>query len=123
MAVHKDKSYVWHKQSFAHDCATIDCSVHDPYKDFHRDPSGFYVLIRPDFTAMKIEVAVCNAKHTIVKIFRGSKVQDLYEGIFRYEKKHRLAWFKDKGHCAYLGKELKKAELALALGQNNYFQE
>ena len=128
MIAKKDKSYVWHKQSFAPDCAMIDCSVYDPYKDFHRDPLGFYVLIRPDFTAMKIEAAVCNAKHVIVKIFRGSKVQDVYEGIFRYEKKHRLAWFKDKGHCAYLGKELKKAELALAhplvaTGQNNYFQE
>ena len=123
MADKKDISYVWQKQSMAPGCTTIDCSVYDPIKDFHRDPSGFYVLVRPDFTSMKIEVAVCDKRHAIVRIFRGAKAQDLYEGIFQYEKKHRLAWFKDKGHCAYIGKELKKAELALALGQNSYFQE
>ena len=72
---------------------------------------------------MKIEVAVCDKRHVIVKVFRGAKAQDVYEGIFQYEKKHSLTWFKSKGHCAYIGKELKKAELALALGQNNYFQE
>ena len=117
------KSYVWQKQSMVPKCETIDCAVYDPIKDFRRDPSGFYVLIRTDFIAMNIEVAVCDKNHTVVKIFRGNKAQDLYEGIFQHEKKHGLAWFKDKGHCAYLGKELKKAELALALGQNNYFQE
>ncbi len=119
----KSPSYVWQKQSIAPDCEVIDCPVHDPLKDFRRDPSGFYVLIRTDFTAMAIEVAVCDKTHKIVRIFRGAKAQDLYEGMFRYEKKNGLAWFKDKGHCAYIGKELKKAELALALGQNNYFQE
>lgn len=123
MTAPKDIQYHWQKQSMAPDCRTVDCLAHDPLKDFHRDPSGFYVLIRTDFTAMKIEVAVCDKGHKIVRIFRGSKAQDLYEGIFQYEKKHGLAWFKDKGHCAYLGKELKKAELALTLGQNSYFQE
>ena len=120
---HKGIDYVWQEQSMAPNCAVIDCPVYDPYKDFHRDPSGFYVLIRPDFGAFKIEVAVCGKDHAIVKIFRGGKAQDLYEGIFQYEKKHHLAWFKDKGHIAYLGKELKKAELALVFGQNSYFQE
>ena len=119
----KNINYVWQKQSMGPGCTTIDCPVYDPYKDFRRDPSGFYVLIRPDFSGMNIEVAVCDKNHTIVRIFRGRRAQDVYEGIFQYEKKHRLTWFKDKGHVAYLGKELKKAELALALGQNNYFQE
>ena len=119
----KDISYVWQKQSMAPDCTTLVCAAYDPLKDFRRDPSGFYVLIRPDFITMNIEVAICDKKHAIVKIFRGAKAQDLYEGIFQYEKKHQLSWFKDKGHCSYLGKELKKAELALVFGQNNYFQE
>ena len=119
----KDVNYVWQKQSMAAGCTAVDCPAHDPIKDFHRDPSGFYVLVRTDFTAMRIEVAVCDKAHKIVGIFRGARAQDLYEGLFRHEKKNGLAWFADKGHCAYIGKELKKAELALALGQNNYFQE
>ncbi len=117
------KGYVWSKQKKAKDCTVTDCPSYDPYADFHRDPSGCYVLIRPDFSTLRIEVAVCNKGNEIVQIFSGVKAQDLYEGIFRWEKKHNTTWFKDKGHCAYLGKELKKAELALALGQNNYFQE
>ena len=120
---HHAPEYIWHAQNKTKDCECILCPEYDPYKDFSRDPSGFYVLICLDFSGMNIEVAVCDKRHAIVKIFRGSKAQDVYEGIFQYEKKHRLIWFKDKGHIAYLGKELKKAELALALGQNNYFQE
>ena len=123
MASPKDINYHWQKQSLAPGCEAIDCRAHDPLKDFHRDPSGFYVLVRPDFVALKIEVAICDKTHKIVKVFRGTKAQDVYAGIFQYEKKQGLAWFKDKGHCAYLGKELKKAELALVLGQNSYFQE
>lgn len=117
------KDYVWHTQHLSPQCQKIDCPSYDPIKDFRRDPSGFYVLIRLDFTSMAIEVAMCNKDHVIVTIFKGHKAQDIYEAIFKYEKKHRVVWFKDKGHIAYLGKELKKAELALALGQNNYYQE
>lgn len=119
----KKIDYHWQKQSIDSKNETIDCPVYDPLKDFHRDPSGFYVLIRANFVDLKIEVAVCDKDHKIMKTFRGAKAQDVYEGIFKYEKKHQLAWFKDKGHMAYLGKELKKAEIALVLGQNNYFQE
>ena len=119
----QQKKYIWADPQKAPDVETIQCVPYDPYKDFRRDPSGFYVLIRPDFTTLRIEVAICDKKHTIVRVFHGTKAQDLYEGIFRCEKKHGVQWFKDKGHCAYLGKELKKAELALVLGQNSYFQE
>jgi hypothetical protein len=117
------KEYKWTKQKEVKQAETVQCPVYDPNKDFKRDPSGFYVLIKVDFTTLKIEVAICDQKHTIVKIFRGTKSQDLYEGIFQYEQKFKQQWFKSKGHAAYLGKELKKAELALVLGQNNYFQE
>ena len=116
-------AYHWAKQQLAKDIQTIDCPSYDPYRDFHRDPSGYYVLIRTDFGALKIEAAICDKDHVIRKVFRGTKAQDVYEGIFKYEKKYKLQWFKDKGHIAYLGKELKKAELALVLGQNSYFQE
>ena len=121
--VKKEVNYIWQKQSMDSKCETIDCPVYDPIKDFKRDPSGFYVLVRLDFTRLMIEVAICNKDHVVVKIFRGARARDIYDAIFQYEKKHQQVWFKDKGHAAYLGKELKKAELALTLGQNNYFQE
>lgn len=116
-------NYVWHKQSMDPECRTIDCSVYDPIKDFRRDPTGYYVLIRPDFTTRHLEVAICNKEHHIVMVFRGKSSVDVYEGIFGYERKHHKQWFSDKAHAAYIGKELKKAEIALVLGQNNYFQD
>ncbi len=116
------KKYVWHKQSLSPDFELIECPVHDPLKDFHRDPTGAYVLIRCDLKDSSIEVAVCDKKHTIMKAFRGGKAQDLYCAIFEYEKKHRLKWFGRKDHAAYLGKELKKAEFAL-LNKEDYLQE
>lgn len=119
----KKVDYIWQKQSMAPHCETIDCSVYDDIKDFRRDPSGCYVLIRPDYAKKKIEVAICDKKHQIQMIFRGKKAQDLYEGIFQYEKKHSKRWFKSMGHAAYLGKELKKAEIAIHSGSENYCQE
>jgi hypothetical protein len=116
------KNYVWHKQSISPDFELIDCPIYDPLKNFHRDPTGAYVLIRCDTGPSLIEVAVCDKKHTIVKAFRGRKAQDLYYTIFEYEKKHQLKWFSRKDHAAYLGKELKKAEFAI-LGKENYVQE
>jgi hypothetical protein len=116
------KKYVWHKQLLSSDVKMIDCPVYDPIKDFRRDPTGFYVLIRCDVKKGMMEVAVCDKKHTIVKTFRGRKSQDLYFTIFEYERKHKLVWFKRKDHIAYLGKELKKCEFALR-GKEDYVQE
>jgi len=116
------KNYVWHKQALSSDFELIDCPDYDPLKDFHRDPTGAYVLLRCDKETALIEVAVCDKKHTILKAFRGRKAQDLYFTIFEYEKKHQLKWFSRKDHIAYLGKELKKAELALS-GKEDYMQE
>ncbi|MBF0489139.1 MAG: DUF4346 domain-containing protein [Candidatus Omnitrophica bacterium] len=116
------KEYVWQKQSIASDLEVIDCLVYDPISDFRMDPSGCYVLIRPLIKEQIIEVAICDKKHVIIKVFRGKKSQDVYHGIFTYEKKHKVEWFKSKHHIAYLGKELKKAEWALR-GQDEYWQE
>lgn len=113
----------WQKQALDEQCKVIDCKAYDPIKDFRRDPTGYYVLIRPDYENKIIEVAICNKSHKIVGIFRGKKCQDVYEGIFQYEKKHGHKWFSDKGHIAYLGKELKKAEYALTRKANDYIQE
>jgi hypothetical protein len=120
--MNKEK-YIWQKQSMAPSCERIECAAYDPIKDFRRDPTGYYVLIRPNLDDQSIEVAICNKDHKIEKIFKGHKAQDLYEGIFHYEKKHNVTLFSDKGHCAYLGKELKKAEAAFLSSENNYLQE
>jgi len=116
------KEYVWHKQSTAPDINIISCPVYDPIKNFHRDPTGVYVLIRCDIEKSLIEVAVCDKKHAILKVFQGRKSQDIYYTIFEYEKKHQLKWFSRKDHAAYLGKELKKCEFALS-GKETYIQE
>jgi len=116
------KNYVWHKQSIIPNLEVIDCLVYDPIKDFCMDPSGCYVLIRIDQTAQLIEVAICDQHHVITKVFRGRKSQDLYHRIFEYERTHEIEWFKSKDHIAYLGKELKKAEVALST-QQAYWQE
>ncbi len=116
------KNYVWHKQSIAPDLEIVNCPVYDSLKDFRRDPTGVYVLIRCDSEEFLIEVAICDKKHTIIKAFRGRKSQDLYYTIFEYEKKYRLKWFTRKDHLAYLGKELKKAEFALT-AKKLYVQE
>jgi hypothetical protein len=114
--------YVWHKQSTIPDLEVVDCLVYDEIKDFSMEPTGHYVLIRIQPQAALIEVAICNKEHVIVKVFRGKKSQDIYHSIFNYEKKHQLEWFKSKNHIAYLGKELKKAEVALATN-TEYHQE
>lgn len=116
------KNYVWHKQSISPDLEIIDCTDYDPIKDFRRDPTGIYVLIRCDIERPLIEVAICDKKHTIIKAFRGHKAQDLYFAIFEYEKEHKCKWFSRKDHAAYLGKELKKCEFAI-LGKGCYIQE
>ena len=122
MVAEKKIKYVWAKQSIASNMEVIDCLVYDPIKNFSMDPSGFYVLIRVNPKDSLIEVAICDKKHVIIKAFRGKKAQDLYYTIFTYEKKHHVEWFTRKDHIAYLGKELKKAELALK-NQEEYIQE
>ena len=116
-------SYIWTTPQLSKDYETIECPEYDSHKDFIRDPSGFYVLIKINFDRLRIEVAICNKDHQITKIFSGRKAQDIYHAIAIYEKKHDVTWFAEKTHMAYLGKELKKAEFAMVCGNNAYFQE
>jgi hypothetical protein len=109
-------------KTLAKDFEVIDCPNYDDYKD-HKNDDGCYVLIKVDFEYREIHVAVCNYSHEILKLFKGKQAQDLYDAIFNYEKEHNLKWFNEKQHIAYLGKELKKAEVALALGNSGYYQE
>ena len=119
----QESPYTWFSQKKAKDCEEIECPDYDPYKDFKRDPTGYYVLIKTQWDILRISVAICNKDNEVIKIFKGKRAQDLYHTIFQYEKKHNLEWFKEKFHVAYLGKELKKAELALVIGVKDYFQE
>ncbi|MEK6807976.1 MAG: hypothetical protein AABX75_03015 [Nanoarchaeota archaeon] len=113
----------WVKDKKLHkDFEVIDCKPYDDYKD-HDNDFGCYTLIKVDFEFWEIQVAVCNYEHEILKVFKGRRAQDIYSAIFKYEKEHGLEWFKGKQHIAYLGKELKKAEIALSLGNTGYYQE
>ncbi|HLG25026.1 MAG TPA: DUF4346 domain-containing protein [Candidatus Nanoarchaeia archaeon] len=93
----------------------------DDYKDFKMD-NGCYLLIRNYFDTHEIGIAVCDYQHTILKEFRGTRAQDLYFAIFDFDEKNKKGWFNRMDHAAYLGKELKKAEICLAMGIE-YVQE
>ena len=113
----------WVKDKILHpDFEVIQCKPYDDYKD-HKNDDGCYVLIKVDFEFYEIQVAVCNYKHEILKVFKGKRSQEIYNSIFEYEKQHNLKWFNETQHIAYIGKELKKAEIALALGNSGYYQE
>lgn len=99
----------------APDFEVIQTKSFDDYKDFKMD-NGCYVLIKVYFDTNEIGVAICDYNHTILKEFRGKRAQDIYHAIFEYEQTHNLNWFTEKAHIAYLGKELKKAEIAKAMG-------
>lgn len=115
--------YDWKTQKISKDVVRIPCKSYDGIEDFKRDPTGFYALIKINFTSYKIELAVCNKDHDVIAMFSGQKPQDIYDAVFAFEKKQKIEIFKEKTHIAYLGKELKKAEFALVSGNNAYFQE
>lgn len=113
----------WVKDKTLHkDFEVISCKPYDDYRD-HKNDNGCYVLVKVDFEFSEIHIAICNYQHEILKVFKGKRAQDIYAAIFDYEKQNNLQWFTEKQHVAYLGKELKKAEIALALGNNGYYQE
>lgn len=106
----------WVKDKVLHkDFEMIECPPFHPTKDFTMDNSC-YLLIRVDRNDMKIEVGVCNYKHELLKGYRGRLAQDIYYSFLKD------GWIKRLDHAAYLGKELKKAELAMSMGYD-YYQE
>lgn len=119
----QENIYHFSQQKKSKDCEIIHCQPYDNYKDFARDPSGVYVLIRVNLDESIIELALCNKDHDIELILTGRKAQDIYHALFTFEKKNKKNWVSNKSHMAYIGKELKKAELALVLGQSSYYQE
>ncbi len=112
----------WVKEkTYASECKEIECPPYDDYKD-HKNDFGCYVLIRVRFDTYQIELAVCNYNHEILAVFRGRRPQDIWHMLFSYEEQNKKEWFTVKDHIAYIGKELKKAEVALVMG-TTYYQE
>ena len=109
------------KQKLAKDFEVIRVRKYDDYKDFKID-NGCYALIKVYRDTHEIGVGICDYKHAILKEFRGRRAQDLYTAIFDYSEKNSKNWFKRLEHAAYIGKELKKAEICLAMG-TEYVQE
>lgn len=86
------------------------------YYNIHMDESGYYFLIEPDFTIGKISVTLKEDK-IFIETVHGNRCQDIYTYLI-----NKYGEFFSKLHCAYLGKELKKAEIAMVTG-GEYYQE
>ncbi len=80
---------------------------YDDNKEFVLDPAGYF-LIRINKEKKLIEVGFCNERNKLVLKVSGKKPIDIYQTIINKEK---LPIRKD--HCAYLGRELQKAYMAL----------
>ncbi len=80
---------------------------YDDDKEFVLDPAGYF-LIRINKEKNLIEVGFCNERNKLVLKINGKKPIDIYQTIINKEK---IPIRKD--HCAYLGRELQKAYIAL----------
>jgi len=109
------------KQKYDKNFEIIKARKYDDYKDFRID-AGCYALIKVYWDTHEIGVGICSYKHEILREFRGARAQDLYTTIFDYSQKNKKGWFTRMEHAAYLGKELKKAEICMAMGIE-YVQE
>ena len=89
---------------------------YDDNKEFVLDPAGYF-LIRINKEKQLIEVGFCNERNKLILKVSGKKPIDIYQTIINKEK---LQIRKD--HCAYLGRELQKAFIALQKGLD-YIQD
>ena len=96
------------------ECKEIDLSGQE------MDESGHYLLIKVDFATRRIGVRICDKWHNEIEDFWGRQCQDIYHAILTHIDSDK--WFSNRTHIAYLGKELKKAEIALATS-SGYYQE
>ena len=108
-------------QKYSENFEVIKAKKYNDINDFRID-SGCYVLVRIYKNTGEIGVAICDYRHTILKEFKGKRAQDLYSTIFNYSEKHKKKWFTKMDHAAYLGKELKNAEICIA-NCTEYVQE
>ena len=68
-------------KTLSEDFEVIQCKPYDDYKD-HKNDNTCYILVKVDFEFYEIQVAICNYKHEIMKVFRGKRAQDIYTAIF-----------------------------------------
>ena len=92
------------------------CPEYDHIRDYKQDPSC-YLLVAVDNAKKEIVVGVCDYNNQLLEEFRGKMAQQLYYYILNERK-----YITKLEHAAYLGKELKKAEIALKTGKE-YLQE
>lgn len=83
-------------------------AAYDPYRDWVADPSGFF-LVRADRAASELICEHYFNDHQFHVAIRGASAAALLHTIVQYQLVSRL------DHAGYLGRELQKAELALAL--------
>ena len=93
------------KQKLAEDFKIIKGEF-NPYKDWKQDQTGYF-LIKADKEKKQIELAHCTNDHIITTIITGKMAQELYITAIKLKLVSLLE------HAAYLGKELKKAEISL----------
>jgi tetrahydromethanopterin S-methyltransferase subunit A len=74
-----------------------------------QDPNGYF-LIKIDKDKKTINVGHCTNDNVLRKEIIGKRAQDIYHTIAK------LDLLSIYTHASYLGKELKKAEIALKLG-------
>ena len=95
---------------------SIVCPPFDPIKSYKQDPSSF-LLLKVDKEKKEIVVGVCSYTYELLEEFRGTSAPQIYEYILNHTK-----YISRLDHAAYLGKELRKAELALK-NNEEYLQE
>jgi len=90
------------------DVEEVSC-WHRESLDYHSDTAGFFV-IQVDGTAGEILVEHYDASFKLLRVLHGKTALETYSTIIRN------GWVTVRGHAAYLGRELAKAELALQRG-------
>jgi hypothetical protein len=109
------------RQKFHKDFKIVECKPFDDMLDFELDASA-YTLIRINRATYTIHVAIVRHDHKILREYIGKRPQDIYHNIFKDMFNETFHWFTIPDHMAYLGKELKKAEICLVNG-SDYNQE
>jgi len=92
------------------------CPPFDPIKSYKQDGASF-LLIKVDREKGDIVVGICNYDYELLEEFRGKSAQQIYTYMLNNTK-----YISRLDHAAYLGKELKIAEIALKTN-TEYIQE
>ena len=92
------------------------CPPFNSLKDYKQDNTSF-LLIKINKEKKEIVVGICSYNHELLEEFRGTIAQQIYNYIL-----NNTSYISRLDHAAYLGKELKKAEIALKENKE-YLQE